>query len=343
MFLSFAIAGYVCLWIFLNFLHRRKSRTYGHDVDTDLQPLPLKLGFADHAKAFISWVLLFYRSFAVRPGLYYTGDRDENAPLLVTCNNFLTVFLLARRLAWRNVRLLVIDTGGVNVWCSAAKGSFSAEKIIARAAETGLLKENRKTELVLPKLCLSGVRLSDLSNAGIKGVIGPVYARELPGYLDRGRFEDRVRDRINFGIQSRGLTALPTAFQFFYWFLGVYVVAFWMLSSSIIWAATGLAFFYPVFFPYLPGRRFAVKGLSLGFAASILTACYFFIEGGDLTVLLFWILFNFATSMFIALSFTGNSPVSNYDSIRKETAQFLPVVVALYILMVPVGLFLRMR
>ncbi len=340
MFLSFAIAAYVCLWVFLNFLRRRKGLTYKHDIVPEMQPLPLKFGLLDYAKAFISWILLFYRLLAVKPGLYYTGEWDESAPILVTSNNFLTVFLLARRIARRNVRLLVLDTNGINVWCSAAKGNFSAAEIIDKAGLFSLIKEEQHTSVILPKLCLSGVRLSDLSRAGIRAVIGPLYARELPSYLDKGRFENRVRDRISFGFQARAFTALPTAFQFFYWFLGVYAVTFWMLTSSIIWAATGLAFLYPILFPFLPGKRFAVKGIYLGFATSIITAGYLSIVRFDIKSLLFWVLFNFATSIFIALSFTGNSPISNYDSIRKETAHFLPVVVALYIVVIPIKLFL---
>ncbi len=340
MFLSFAITLYVCLWVFLNFLRRRKHVTYGTDVAADMQPLPLKLGLLDYTKAFVSWALLFYRLFAVRPGLYFTGERDESAPLLVTCNNFLTVFLLARRIARRNVRLLVIDTNGVNVWCSAAKGGFSAAEIIDKARHFGLIKEEQHTNIILPKLCLSGVRLSDLSSAGMRAVIGPLYARDLPDYLDKGKFENRVRDRISFGFQARAFAALPTAFQFFYWFLGVYAVTFWMLTSSIIWAATGLAFLYPLLFPFLPGKRFAVKGIYLGFAASILTAGYLSVVRFDIKSLLFWVLFNFATSIFIALSFTGNSPISNYDNVRKETAHFLPVVAALYVFVIPIKLFL---
>ncbi|MBI5055111.1 MAG: hypothetical protein HZB61_00645 [Nitrospirae bacterium] len=342
-FLLIAIAVYIPLWIFLNFLRQRKNLTFDPDAVTAMQPLPLRFGLLDYTKAFISWVLLFYRLFAVRPGLYYTGERDENAPLLVTCNNFLTVFLLARRIGRRNVRLLVIDTNGVNVWCSAAKGSFSAAEIIDKARHFGLIHEEHLTNIILPKLSLSGVKLSDLNKAGIRALIGPLYARELPGYLDKGKFKNRIRDKVHFGFQSRGFTALPTAFQFFYWFLGVYVVTFWMLTNSIIWAATGLAFLYPVFFPFLPGRQFAVKGISLGLAASILTAGYLSIEGFDIKSLLFWVLFNFATSIFIALSFTGNSPVSNYESVRKETAYFLPVVAALYLFAIPVKLFFMMR
>jgi hypothetical protein len=43
------------------------------------------------------------------------------------------------------------------------------------------------------------------------------------------------------------------------------------------------------------------------------------------------ILFIFATAVFVGLSYTGNSAVSNYSRVRKETARFLPLNVLLYI------------
>ena len=119
-----------------------------------------------------------------------------------------------------------------------------------------------ETEMILPKLALSGVKLSDLRGAGIRPVIGPLYAKDLPEFLDKGEFKDRTRDRIDFGLQSRIFTAVPTAVQFFYWFMGIYFFTFWAFDLTIVGIAALLAFFYPLLFPYLPGKQFAVKGQS---------------------------------------------------------------------------------
>ncbi len=335
-----ALAVYIPLAVFWNYARRRKKLTKEYDIIPDLQQLPLSLGLSDYTRAFISWVFLFMRLFSVRPGYYFTGQKDENSPLLVTCNNFLNVFLLARRIAGRSVRLLIINTNSINVWCAAGEGKFSAEEIVDKAARFGQAKKEQKIDMILPKLCLSGVRLADLRKAGIRPVIGPVYAKDVPEYLDRGELKNRINDRFKFGLQSRSFTALPTAVQFFYYFLGVYVVTFWMLSSAIIWVAAGLAFLYPVLFPFLPGKQFAVKGISLGLAASFLPVTFFYTGIFNLEQVLFWILFIIASLIFIGLSYTGNSPVSNYTLVKKETTRFLPVVVILYLLIIPVKLFL---
>lgn len=335
-----ALAVYIPLVIFWNYARRRKKLIKEYDIIPDLQQLPLSLGLPDYTKAFISWVFLFMRLFSVRPGYYFTGQKDENSPLLVTCNNFLTVFLLARRIAGRSVRLLIINTNGINVWCAAGEGKFSAAEIIDKAMRVRLLKEGQKTDMILPKLCLSGVRLSDLRKAGIRPIIGPMYAKDVPEYLDKGEFDDRINDRFQFRLQSRSFTALPTAVQFFYYFLGVYVLTFWTLSSTVIWVATGLAFLYPVLFPFLPGKQFAVKGISLGLIASILPAVFFYTGSFNLEHFLFWILFIIATLIFIGLSYTGNSPISNHALVKKETVRFLPVVIILYLCIIPVKIFL---
>ena len=335
-----ALAVFIPFAILWNYLRRRKVRTQQLDSSPKPKPLPLSLGLINHVKAFISWVFLFMRTFSVKPGLYFTGEQNENAPLLVTANNFLTVFLLARRIGGRSVRILVVNTDSINVWCSAAKGRFSAGEIIDTANRCGLLREGQKIHMILPKLCLSGVNLAELQQAGIRPSIGPIYAKDVPHYLDEGKFPDRVDDRIRFGLQSRTFTALPTAVQFFYYFLGVYVFLFWTVDTSIIWIATGLAFFYPILSPFLPGKQFAVKGISLAFLVSFLPAGLFFAGKLNIRLASFLIIFFFATTIFIALSYTGNSAVSNYSRVRKEIARFLPIVVLLYMMIIPITIFL---
>jgi acetyl-CoA decarbonylase/synthase complex subunit gamma len=339
-FILLALAIFIPLLILWSYTRKREFLFQASEISPKGQLLITGSQPLDYIKAFFSWLFLFNKLFCVKPGLYYIGRRKNDSPLLVTCNNFLTVFLLARRIRNRSVCLLVVDTDGVNVWCSAGEGKFSASEIIDKAQRVGLIKKGQQVKMIVPKLCLSGVKLSDLQKAGISPVIGPVYAKDLPRYLDEGKFDDRADDRVNFDLQSRCFAALPTAFQFFFWFLGVYVFTFWFFDYSIIWAATALAFFYPILFPYLPGKLFAVKGISFGVIASVLAIAHYAVRGFNLKLVLFWIVFTLATSMFAGLSFTGNSPVSNYDKVRAETARFLPVVVLLYLLIIPVKLFL---
>ncbi|GMT42687.1 MAG: hypothetical protein IEMM0002_1098 [bacterium] len=320
------------LW---NYLCRRKAVHLS--PETARKQLGIGFTLTDYIKAFISWIFLFMPTYHVRPGLYYIGKKDADAPLLVTANNFLTVFLLARRIGKRNVRLLVIDTGGINVWCSAGKGRFSTGEIINKARPFGLTKTEGKTVIILPKFSLAGVRIEELRKNNFRPVIGPLYAKDIPAYLDKGKLDNRVDDVVHFGLKSRAFTALPTAIQFFYYFLAAYVVSLGYLPPSIIWMATALAFTYPLLFPFLPGKFFAVKGISLAAAVSPIAALLSYENPASL---LWQLVFIFATSIFIGLSYTGNSAVSNYTSVRKETARFLPVVIILYILLIPIKIYM---
>jgi hypothetical protein len=87
---------------------------------------------------------------------------------------------------------------------------------------------------------------------------------------------------------------------------------------------------YPLCFPWIPGDRFAVKGLWLGAIISAglgLGAAAGLLAAADLAAS---IPFSLATGLFFGLAYTGNSAVSNYTRVRKETAQFLVPDVALF-------------
>ncbi len=307
---------------------------------TSNQPRPLHLTWLDYIKVFICWFDAFKQTYAIEPGLYYTGEQyNRQTPLLVTANYFLSVFLVVRRIRNFNARLLVIDTDGINVWCSAGKEKFSNEEITKQLDryDRSLLTDDKRVSLILPKLSLAGVRLRELRKARIRPVIGPVYAKDLPQYLSQPPFKDCDEDRVVFGLQSRLFTWLPGLVQVLGYSFGI-VFLFWIVEQiwkfpvplGIIAITAILAGAYPILFPWIPGRRFAVKGLWLA-AFTSLIICILTATGklvfADLPMTL---LFTFGTAVFYGLSYTGNSAVSNYSRVRKEIARFLPLYAFLY-------------
>ena len=328
------------LWVLLTgvwqYTRKQKGPAFQLPERREIGPIPVLLGPFDYLKALLSWVFLFGKIGFVQPGLYYIGERDESAPLLVTCNNFLTLFLLVRRIGKRASRLLVIDTAGVNVWCSAGKGKFSAEEILRVGDHFDLFSSEKKEKLVLPKFSLSGVRLQTLKDRNISPIIGPLYAKDLPYYLDEKKYRNCTEDVVNFGIQARTFTALPTAIQFLYYVLALYVVSLGHFPVEGIGLVTVYAFLYPVLFSWLPFRWFVHKALVMGLLSVpvlfLLSSAWEFVA---------WTSFSFATLIFIALSYTGNSAVSNYTEVRKETARFLPVSILLYLLAFVVALSVK--
>ena len=296
------------------------------------EPKPLNLTRLDYVKAMICWLDSFKRTYAVKPGLYYTGDRyDHDSPLLVTANYHLTVFLLVRRLR-RNVRLLVVDTDSINVWCAAGKGTFCNDAIFEQLNRYGqhLPKDDGRLKLILPKLCLAGVDIGALREAGFDAIIGPVYGKDLPTYLSTAPCKDRDTDRVLFGLQSRLFTAPPGLLQTLKYSVTL-LLALWLARqiwpfalpvAGVLGLTMVLTIAYPVCFPYLPGKWFAVKGLSLAIVVSAARAH----KAAETTMAKDTL----ASGMYFGQSYSGNSAVSNGTSVRKETARLLPVYVLLY-------------
>ena len=60
------------------------------------------------------------------PRLIRVGSPGRDSPVLLTCNYSFTVRRVLRALRGMNAYLLVASTKGINVWCAAAGGYFTA-------------------------------------------------------------------------------------------------------------------------------------------------------------------------------------------------------------------------
>lgn len=309
--------------------------------NSDGDPKPMRLKWTDYLKALVSWLNAFKHTYAVEPGLYYTGEvYDSDTPLLVTSNYGLTVFLVVRQIGTRNVRLLVVDTDGINVWCAAGKGAFSNAAILAQVNRypRGLLTDTKWLKMVLPKFGFAGVDLRSLRNEKIRPLIGPLYAKDLPAYLAKTPLEDRETDRAVFGLQSRLFSWLPGLVQYMSYSFAIiliflFVQLFWGRPApwGLVTITAILATAYPVLFPWLPGQRFSVKGLWLAGGFSLCIAALQLMGVVSTASMVMGVVFSFATALFFSLSYTGNSAVSNYTKVRAEVARFLPVNLLLYV------------
>lgn len=317
------------------------------DKKEELLPQKLVFTWRDYFKVFFAWLFNYRRTFSLTPGLYYTGESyNVVAPLLVTCNYHLTVFTLwriLRKRTTRPTRVLIIDTKGINVWCSSGKGQFSAKEIVkqlARYPKDQLTREEKIT-LILPKLSLSGVSLAELKREQIIPRIGPIYAKDLPAYLDEQPWKDRKTDVYKFNLADRLFTLGPSLVQFLYYgifiFLGLFVWNFFF-NTGIHWQIfpilTAIAFFYVVLFPLLPTKKFALKGLTLfGLMGTGFSLYFFLFRQGpfELLSLCFYLSFLAGANLFFALYYTGNSGVSNYSLVKREIKNFLPLTALCFI------------
>jgi acetyl-CoA decarbonylase/synthase complex subunit gamma len=289
--------------------------------------------------------------YTIEPGLYALGEPNEQSPVLVTANYKMSFDKLREPLPDRNVWILVLDTKGINVWCAAGKGTFGTTELVSRIESSGLTQIVSHRELILPQLSGPGVAAHEVKRlSGFKVIYGPIRAKDLPAFLDAGLKADpamRIKtfttwERMELipmelvGALKAGVIVIPILFLLA--FLGrsgedwtnslshglFSVLA--MLTAILVGAVLT-----PLLLPWLPGRAFSVKGLSVGaLFAVILAACYWggWITGIDGLEILAWLLLIPAVSAYLAMNFTGASTYTSLSGVRKEMRWALPLEIA---------------
>jgi len=213
------------------------------------------------------WGLLF-RVFPcpTAAGLRQVGAPDRQSPVLVTCNFYTTVARLTRRLSRRHVDawILVVDSKGVNVWCSAGGDELSTDAVVSAVKTSGLAERVDHRTLVLPPLGAPGIDAAQVTErTGWKTRWGPVRLGDLPAYLARGQRRTEPMKRATYRWPERLDTALGSLFPFYLaGALGFALLGRGLLLTYLVVAALALPLFYlPL--PWLPGRRGLVKVLPL--------------------------------------------------------------------------------
>ena len=285
-------------------------------------------------------------NYTVDPGLYALGSPGENSPVLATSNYKMSFDRLREAMPERKAWILVLDTKGVNVWCSAGKGTFGTEELGRRIVAAGLSRIVSHRELVLPQLAAPGIAAHQVKkDAGFKVIYGPVLAKDLPAFLDAGLKATPEMRRKGFPAGERAalvpielVGALKGAFLLFIvlflaGLLGgseglwtrvkdsgnysVQVIVIGMLAGAIL---------TPLLLPWLPGRAFSVKGLVPGFLGGVAFAALHrgAAPAWGLEVISGFLLI-LAASAFLAMNFTGASTYTSLSGVRKEMRWAVPM------------------
>ncbi len=278
--------------------------------------------------------------YPVPPGLYAVGKPGPDAPLLVTANYKLSFDHVRRALSGHDAWVLVLDTQGVNVWCAAGKGTFGTAELIARFEASGVSKVVGHRTLVLPQLGAPGVAAHEVSRrTGFKVVYGPVYAKDLPAFLEAGLHAAPEMRRVGFTLRERlAVTPIELVHRFIpaLTLLALFVASSGLgrhgyrleagLCAWIAWAVVcntlaGIAL-TPALLPWLPGRAFALKGAVTGAALGVAFACLW--PFGRLAGVSVGLL-SVAACSFLGLMFTGCTPYTSASGVRSEMSWALPV------------------
>ncbi|SHO50282.1 CO dehydrogenase/acetyl-CoA synthase delta subunit [Desulfopila aestuarii DSM 18488] len=285
-------------------------------------------------------------SYKITPGLYAIGQPSPEDPVIVTANYKLTFDAVRSSLATQNLWLLVVDTRGINVWCAAGKGTFSTEEVAYQVRKARLTEIVSHRKLILPQLAASGVaaiRLKDMTS--FRAAFGPLRIADLPRYLS-GSIDDFEQMRsITFTAKER-LVLIPVEVCMMYKQLALSILFVVLISGigpdifsarmaiSRTWQfilATGLAILAgavitPLALPWLPGRQFWLKGLSVSiFAGLIFTS----LSSSGVTATLALALWILAVGSYLAMNFTGSTPYTSLSGVEAEMRKGLPVQIGL--------------
>ena len=278
-------------------------------------------------------------SFIIPPGLYAIGNPDPEAPVLVTANYKMSCDLVRRALAGRSVWLLVLETFGINVWCAAGKGTFGTEELVRRIRETRLGGVVCHRRLLLPILGAPGVAAHEVERrSGFRVRYATIRCDDLPRFLDNGLVTAPEMRELTFSFRERAvlipvelvLTLRTAAVAGALLFLAAFLLG--GLSAGLLTlAASGGALVAgaalgPLLLPWLPGRSFAVKGALAGLAWS---AAFCLLAGGSRwsgTTISALFLALPAISAFYTLNFTGCTPFTSPNGVRKELRRAIPAM-----------------
>lgn len=309
-------------------------------IDTQLQ-------FKDFWHKWRARLSIKRNDLAIAPGLFAVGNPDGQSPVLVTANYKLTFDKLRMELTGLDLWILVIDTKGVNVWCSAGKGTFSAQEIINRVRQTDLDKVVSHRKLILPQLAAPGVAAHSVTKyTGFKVVYGPIRAADIRQFIANGYKANTDMRRVTFNLSER-IVLTPVELVLGTKFIPFVLIVFCLLNLlnngdlavGDLFKVTGynsLAYLLaivigtvlvPIMLPILPFRSFALKGTVAGIIWSILVIYWgdVFLFSSQITVMLGNSLLLTAIISFLALNFTGSTPYTSFTGTQKETLAAVPI------------------
>lgn len=293
------------------------------------RPAAVVIGHLEHRvtlKTRLKDVLLLFNRLIppypkVQPGVYSLGRPDAQSPVVVTGNFDLTVRRLVKALDGRaDLWVLVVDTAGINVWCAAGGGFFTAEKVAAALRVSRLDQIVSHHALILPQLAACGVdgwKLRSLTGWGVYW--GPVEAEDLPAYLSSGRKKDAAMRQVEFPLRSR-LEMVTVTLSFYALVILLPVLVFWRPRFwPVTFSLLGLAYVYAVVHPQMPGRDGLEKSIPLALCS--LAGFWVYLQWaapmGVLSVF-GWALGLTGLSVFTAAEMQGMSP-----HMRGEQANWL--------------------
>lgn len=250
--------------------------------------------------------------------------------------------MLRKELYSFDIWIMVLDTKGINVWCSAGKGTFGTEEVVKRIQEVSLSQIVSHRNLILPQLAAPGVAAYEVKKqSGFKVIYGPIRASDIKEFLNAGMKANPEMRTVKFGFLDRiVLTPIELIGVFKFAFLIAGILLFLSsLGLRIVSLKTTLPYLgailvgcilVPAFLPWIPVRALALKGWILGvlFALAVNIHCGLVLPpSASWKAALSYFLALPALSSYLAMNFTGSTPYTSLSGVVREMKVALPLII----------------
>jgi NAD-dependent dihydropyrimidine dehydrogenase PreA subunit len=203
-----------------------------------------------YAAVNVAETLLRVFPLPAKTGLIKIGNPDRNSPVFLTCNYHLTVQRVKKSLKGMDAYLLVTNSRGINVWCSAAGGHFTNHSVISVLKTSGIEGLVDHKMVILPQLAATGIEARDIQEkTSWKVIWGPIYARDIPLFIRKKLKKTPEMRQVGFPWVQRVEMAVAWAFPISIVAVLV-VIPFWRPAIPyLILLVWGLSFLIFISFP----------------------------------------------------------------------------------------------
>jgi hypothetical protein len=283
-------------------------------------------------------------NYIVEPGIYAVGEPKEKDDVFVTCNFKLTFDHLRKALNGMNAWILVLDTKGINVWCAAGKGTFSTKELVHRIKFHEIDKVISHRKVIVPQLGATGVSAHEVkSQSGFNVIYGPVLAADIKEFVSLKYKATAEMRKVKFQLKDR-LKLIPVELSYGGYYLLMVPALFFIMSglnangysTDLAWSKGGKSIINlftaymaggvltPVLLPYIPFKRFSLKGLMTGWILA-LVLLNLHLMGNSIIEIVSWFLMIGGLSSFVAMNWTGTSTFTSLSGVQKEMKTALPL------------------
>jgi NAD-dependent dihydropyrimidine dehydrogenase PreA subunit len=290
----------------------------------------------DWPKTVVETAFRFF-PFPARTGLRVIGQPGPDAPVFLTCNFDLTVRRVLSAMKTMDCYLLVANSKGINVWCAAGGGVLNAQRVISVLKTSRIAEKVNHRTLILPQLSAPGVDVRRVeSETGWRCRFGPVYAEDIPAYVEANRTKTDVMRRARFPLGARLEMAVMWAAPMSL-LAGIPVAIFSLRSLpgvlALIWAFSLLLYaFYGPMRRVVPGSVGLVKTVLLGLIGVAGVGVWSLVIGHwETGKLVGWCLGILAVALVLGFDLEGTSPLEAGATVSYWAARW-PSVLKLWAL-----------